>query len=91
MSGTNPYVDVMGRAWPVAKLDALLTDPEVLQTVLTGASVGLRSDRTWRPAFVLEWAGWRYTREEPTALLLLLVTRFFDTKGAHHLGREPVR
>ena len=88
MIGVNPYVDVTGRGWPIAELDALLADPDVAQTVLTGASVGLRSDRTWRPAYVLEWAGWRYTRQEPATLLLLLVTRFFDTDGAHYLGRE---
>jgi len=91
MSRTNPYVDVIGRSWSAKKLDVLLADPEVFQTVVTGASIGLRPDRTWQPAFVLEWAGWRFSRVEPAAQLLLLVTRFYDTKGAHFLGREAVR
>lgn len=86
----SAYTDVLGRKWAVDKLDALIAAPDVYPTVLAGVSQGLEPNHTWCPARVLGWARLRYTRESSAALLLLLVTRYFDTAGAHYLKREMV-
>jgi len=86
-----PYIDILGNIWPDDKLSALLADPDVSLTVMSGVSMGLRPDGTWSPAAVLNWAKIRYTREEPAALLLLLVTLYFDTDGRRYLTKEGGR
>lgn len=79
-----PYLDFLGRAWTVERLDALLADEAVRLVVEQGARIGQRrDDASWSPGKVVAWSRRRYRREEPAALLLLLVTRFFD------LGNEP--
>lgn len=84
MNRSCPYVDADGRPWPAERLDALLSDSAVRLVVEHGARVGShRSGDRWSPGAVLAWAQRRYCRPEPAALLLLLVTRFFD------LGLEP--
>ncbi|QRE76169.1 hypothetical protein [Methylobacterium aquaticum] len=83
-------MDCLGRQWQLAKLDALLADPEVRTTVLAAASHGLRPDHTWRPGAVLALARSHYGRKTTAALLLLLVARYFDTAGAHYLNRRSV-
>lgn len=88
---TNIYIDCLGTGWPIPKLDEMLTDKDVLLIVTTGANIGLLSDGTWSPGRVWSWAGTRYRRQEVAALALVLITRFFDTAGAHHLGRRPCR
>jgi hypothetical protein len=84
MNRACPYLDILGRPWLAARLDALLCDVAVRLVVEHGARVGSHGagDR-WAPGAVLAWAQRRYRRPEPAALLLLLVTRFFD------LGLEP--
>lgn len=84
MSGIPCYVDALGRLWPVTHIDAMLADQSVRLVVEQGAQIGSHGagDR-WSPGIVWAWAGKRYGRQEPAALLLLLVTRFFD------LGLEP--
>lgn len=84
MTRASPYLDIQGRPWLASQLDALLSDATVRLIVEHGARLGSHSagDR-WAPGTVLAWAQRRYIRPEPAALLLLLVTRFFD------LGLEP--
>lgn len=79
MTRAFPYTDIGGRHWPEARLDALLADVAVRVVVEHGARIGSHSagDR-WAPGAVLAWGQRRYRRPEPAALLLLLVTRFFD-------------
>lgn len=84
MKRTWPYLDKQGRPWLASQLDALLCDSAVRLVVEHGARIGTgnEADR-WSSGLVLAWAQKRYRRPEPAALLLLLVTRFFD------LGGEP--
>lgn len=80
----SPYIDAGGRPWSAERLDALLSDCAVRLVVEQGARVGSHgAGDQWAPGAVLAWALKRYSRPEPPALLLLLVTRFFD------LGLEP--
>ncbi len=82
------YVDALGRTWTAKSLDALLADPAVRLTVEQGAQIGMFNPGTrMSPGAVFAWARDRYTREEPAALLLLLVARFFDRGGKPGLGR----
>lgn len=76
------YLDIYGRRWTASKLDTLLADPAVLWTVKLGFVQGANVRGGWNPGAVLAWARTQYGREEPAALLLLLVTRFFDLEVA---------
>lgn len=70
--------DMLGRAWTFETLDRLLGEPAVLRKVEAAARSGMTIDRrTWSPTAVMRWARDQYSREEPAALLLLLVHRFF--------------
>lgn len=85
------YTDVLGRRWPVEKLDRLLADPEVRARVEGGAGLVVIPDEgAWSPAGAFVWARGIYTRESAAALLLALVVRYLDTDGAHLLGRGAV-
>lgn len=85
------YTDILGRRWDVEKLDDVLADPSARQTILAAASHALRSDKTWSPGVVLAGSRDRYRREAVAALMLVLVVRYFDTEGAHFLGRRACR
>lgn len=88
---TGPdYIDPLGRKWSAGRLDWLLADYDVMRTVLSAVNVGLRPDHTWSPGAVFAWAKVRYPRECVAALLLVIVTRYFDTAGAHYLNRKSV-
>jgi hypothetical protein len=84
----TPYVDSFGRGWSAEKLDDLLGDPEVSITVQSGASIGLRPNRTWDRAAVRRWAEIRFTRWETGALVVVLIERWFETAGARYLRPE---
>ena len=84
----TPYIDSFGRGWSVAKLDYLLSDPEVSITVQSGASIGLRPDGIWDRAAVRRWAECRFVRWETGALIVLLIERWFETAGARYLRSD---
>lgn len=86
----SAYMDVLGCRWDAEKLDRVLADPDVHARVSAIAHMAAQPDGTWYPANVLAVARNRYPREAAAALLLLLVTRYLDTEGAHLLGRERV-
>lgn len=86
----HAYTDVLGRRWPVDQLDDLLSDPDVSLTVQSEASKVLLPEGAWNPAAALMLCRIRYPRESVAVLLLLLITRWFDTAGAHYLSRERV-
>lgn len=72
------YHDASGRVWLTAKLDALLAQPEVIQTVRQGLTIsrGLRGD--FRPGTAYAWARDRYRRTECSDLLHILLIRLRD-------------
>jgi len=72
------YHDVGGRIWPTAKLDALLAQPEVMQTVRQGLTISRGPRGDFWPAIAYTWARDRYRRTECSDLLHILVVRLRD-------------
>lgn len=72
------YHDVGGRVWLTTKLDALLAQPEVMQTVRQGLTISRGPRGDFRPAIAYTWARDRYRRTECSDLLHILVVRQQD-------------
>lgn len=83
------YVDPIGRAWTVEKLDALLSDFAVRARVQDLYGIGYVHPNGFSPGKVYAWASKRYRRQEVAALLLVLVTRHRDQCRAQAVGGAP--